>query len=219
MITNRKVSRQTGSALLASLILVVIFTLVGMTAAKKGILGEKAARGAVDRMTAEEAAEISLAAIIDLIEQSNGPLNSSTSPDVQSLSTASATDIGHRLAWNVRELANLFNTPNISGLIRPNSSEPDSPVWTNRGIVNAGLQGTIYDVLVDRRVQTYSFIESYYYPLSLTGSRPYEKGVYIITVKAAVYTPFTPTGTIPFLPGSEIEQANTILQVAYQKIY
>lgn len=215
-------NKQVGSALLASLILVVIFTLIGMTAAEKGVLAEKASTEYHDRMLAEEAAEISAAAIIDRIDSINGPLNASTAPSVRVLESASDSRVGSSAAWDPVTLSNLINTEiGLSGtLVRTTYGEPDLSSWEQRGIVNAGLAGTVFDVAINRRVQTYAFIESYYSLAGVTSTRTNEKGVYVITVKATVYAPFAATGSVPYLPiVGAIEQTNTIIQVVHQKYY
>lgn len=216
-----KSSKQHGSALLASLILVVIFTLIGMTAAKKSILAEKISNERENIMSTKEAAEISLAAVANTIDNINGPLSASTNPSVRVLSTATDVEIGQSVAWEPTALADLFNSQMSLplGLVRTSYIEPDLLIWQQQGIVNAGFTGTIYDVASNRRIQTYTFIESYHFPPGMSGTLDNEKSVYVITVKSAIYAPFTPVGAAPFLPGDEIEQANTILQVVYQKYY
>ncbi len=180
-----KKTNQQGFALLVSMILLIVLTLIGFSIANKGKLSAQVSRTTSRYEAVSAAAEAEMYRLINLISSATAIIETGAGVlcDTGNCAVAAGAPTEITQVWSNSALGALQTPPNIM----PDFSDFSDPIW------NSGITGTTqsqYDVGGTQLISTRAFVQELVRRESTSASGAVELSVeYLVTVKAFAQNP------------------------------
>ncbi len=182
---NIKYKKEQGLALLASLLVLVVITLLGLTVAKKGIVLEKVAKATVRYEEIANVAEIAMRQAVTKLEgiDRSIPGGDMSKGPMSKISMSSSDKL--TMVWSPKKLRGMFSKSKVNGsTARTQFGDFNDSGW-DAAILNTADASDENDSSYGK-IKTYTFIELIVEPQDEDEA---SEAVYLITVKASAQSP------------------------------